>query len=166
MGVLNLNYKGQTAIDLLFGIIFLISLAVGAATIFLLSGTFSDITDDDSWLSNQSKEVVQASQNVPSVYDYGFLFALVILWISMIIGSYNIDSNPGFFIITLFLLLGILFVGAITANVWGSVTEDSSLLSTTTSLPVINWVYDSPQFLIILVAMGLSSAIALFARPQ
>ncbi len=130
----------------------------------LLFNNFETIITDDTTFGNDSVTAITAgSDQIASIWDKAFLFAVVILWISLIGSSFFIDATPAFFVITLILLFGVFYVGGIIANVWGEVSDDTELVATG-EFPITTWVFE--HFLAVITAIALTSGIALFAKSQ
>jgi len=157
--------RGQTVIDLL---IFVVILVVVALVWILSKKVSSDINTElsaDPDFSAEAKQIVQDTDTrMGSTFDNLFLFVIVGLWAFLIISSLFIDSNPIFFIITVILLLAAFVVGGIMSEAFSDIANDDDLSSASSQYPKMTWVME--HFLLVIMIMGFTSAIALYAKSD
>lgn len=157
--------KGQTFGDLTLFIILLV--VVGVASVFGWM-IYSDLNDEIQADGDMSAEAQAASQNVadnyPSMFDNVFLFILILFWIFLLVSSFLIDTHPIFFVVTVILLLFVFVVGMILANAYEEVTSDPDLIGFADDFPITSWVMTN--FLLVIIVIGLSAGLALYAKNK
>jgi len=97
--------------------------------------------------------------NMPSLFDYAIAFVLVLLWAAALLASFFIDSHPAFFVMTLLLFVALVVVGALLANTYEGLIDDTGLGGT---FPIMDFVFS--HFVGFVIAFGFSIAIALFGK--
>ncbi len=93
--------KAQIILDGVFVLVFLMVMAFTGIIISLVYGSFNELWQNETGVSNFSKEIIaDQTENFPKVWDSGYLFAVIMLWILLIVTSLFIDTHPVFFILT------------------------------------------------------------------
>lgn len=150
--------------DLLIVIIFIAIFAI--VTVFGLS-VYDDI-NDMMQLENISQVAKDSSQNVrvqyPSFFDNAFMLAVILFWVMLLVSSFLIDANPVFFIITIILLMFTFMIGMTISNTYQDIMSDTNFVSFSQEFPKMSWVMDN--FLLVIIGMGLSSAMVLYAKAR
>lgn len=146
-------------------VIVLFTLGLAAVFGYRILSEMNDEMQADADLHTEAKAVMTTvDTNYPSWIDSAFLLTLILLWGLLIVTSFMIDSHPVFFVLTLVLLLFVFIVGMALSNAYQDVTADSDLTASANAFPVINWVMG--HFLIVLIVIGLSSALSLYAKNR
>jgi len=97
--------------------------------------------------------------------DAAFLLVFVALWILVLVASFQIDSHPIFFVITLALLIVVFLASAMVSNMWDSVATSTSLLTAAVdTFPMMNFILDN--LLTFMIFIGASIALVLFGKQQ
>ena len=157
--------RGQTVLDLIFVIVGL--LAVGIVSLLaykVLGDVNADIQADDSIQPVAKADLQGLTTNYPQFMDNIFVLLMALLWVALIVTSFLVDSHPIFFILTVVLLVFVFVVAMILSNTYQDVAGDDDLSDAATSFPLTNWVFQN--FLPIIIAMGFSSALALYAKAR
>lgn len=159
------NKKGNMIIDSLTILVFIVLFAI--ITIIIMP-FFNDINNDiqnSTDMNNQSKEVVQDVYNTyPSIMDSGFILFFVLLWILVIVASFNIEAHPIFLVISIIALTFIVIVAALVTNVYEETIEDPDIITYQSSFPMTVFVMGHLPYFIIAVAFSI--LIALFGKNQ
>lgn len=124
----------------------------------------TDLQADAEISANAKAEAQDLYDRYPTWIDGLIVFALVLLWILAIAFSFLLDTHPIFFIITVIALAIVLIAGMVMANMYEEITEDENMGSLATNFPMTNWLMS--HFLIVIIAMGGSIALALFGKNK
>lgn len=97
--------KGNVFLDSFFYfvaiIIFIVILVTGS---YVLNEVNTDVQADDD-LDNQSKVILNdLNTDMPTWFDYGVATVILLLWVLVIVASFNINSHPVFFFISVIVL--------------------------------------------------------------
>lgn len=159
------NRRGQTILDMLLVIVFLFIIGIG---MIFGAKVFTDVNTDiqaDPDISDYAKNDLNTSAtNYPTIMDNAFILLMSLLWVALIVTSFLIDSHPVFFVITVILLVFVFIVGMILANAFQDVVAEDDLAESAALFPMTNWVFEN--FLLLLIAMGFSTALALYAKAR
>lgn len=153
-----MNKKGSL-LDPIFIVIFIF--AIGLTIIF--SMYIMDKFDEKVTFDNAVSEYA-ISQGKATVLNFNELFVFIIigLIIATMVGAFFIETNPVIFWLSFLLLLLFLFVTAILANTFETITEDSKLSETTAKFSLIT-LFNQHLGLVMLIIFALT-AIALYAK--
>ena len=80
----------------------------------------------------------------------------------LLITSFLIDTHPVFFIVTVVLLLAVFVVSMFIANAYEELTQDADLAAFSVQFPFTNFIMSN--LLLIMIVMGLSTGVALYAK--
>lgn len=157
------NKRGQTVFDTIILLIVLFILALAA---IIGAITFSGVNDDiqsDTSISNQTKTVMSdINSGYSNWLDAAILTALIFFWVLLLITSFLIDTHPVFFIVTVVLLLAVFVVSMFISNAYTEITADADLAAFSVSFPFTNFIFNN--LLLIMIVMGLSTGVALYAK--
>ena len=159
------NKRGQLAIDMVTIIIIFIIVSFS----FIIGyKALKEINDDfqlDTDFSATAKDNLQGvTTQYPIYMDNAFLIMLILFWIILIVSTLFINANPIFFIVSVLLLIVVFMVGMSMSNAYGEVMSDGELVLFSDSFPKINFVMNN--LLMVLIVMGLTASIALYAKSQ
>lgn len=160
-----LSGRGQAVFDILIFLIVITVLAVSFVIGYKVYGDMNAEIQADTTMSNESKAFsANINTEYPNFMDTAFLLALVLFWVLLLVSSFMIDSHPVFFIVTIILLFFVFMIGMVMANTYQDIMSDSDLSATANQFPTITWVYSN--LLIILIAIGFSTALVLYAKNK
>lgn len=116
-----------------------------------------------SSFSNPAKAIMaQQETQMPRVFDAMILTLFVGLWIVSLIGAFQIDSHPIFFIISI-LLLGIyLFVGAVLGNGFESFITSQGISTYSSDFPMTNFLFD--HIIASMMIVGITIVMVLYGK--
>lgn len=133
--------KGNAILDTLMVMVVIFAFSIISMVVFK---AFSEINTDiqaDDELSNETKEISGTLHDrFPSLFDGLFIFIFVMLWIVVIVASFNIDSHPIFMVVSVILLAIVLLLGAMISNTYDDIVGDDDFSSSTTEFPMSNFV--------------------------
>jgi len=158
--------KGNVFLDSLFYfvavIVFLVIVVSGS---YVLNQVNTDVQADAD-MSNVSKTSLNDLNNdLPSWFDYGIATIVLLLWVLVIIASFNIDSHPVFFFISVIVLAIAIF--AVNAFMEGidDYFADPDIVPIIALFPIASFMTTNIEIFITLV--GFSILLALYAKePQ
>ena len=157
------NKRGQTIFDT---IMLLIVMFILAAAAIVGSMVFSGVNDEiqaDTDISVDAKAAMTTvNDGYSNWFDAAILSALIFFWALLLITSFMIDTHPVFFIVTVVLLLAVFVVSMYIANTYEELTTDADLESFSAQFPFTNFIFQN--LLIIMIVMGLSTGVALYAK--
>lgn len=157
------NKRGQAVFDLVLVVIVLFVIAIAAVLGgFLFDSLNDEIQADDDFSPTVKSITNTASTSYPVWFDNVILTILIFLWLMLIVTSFFIDAHPIFFIITVLLLVVVFIVGMAMANGYEELTADSDLGSFADNMPKTAFIFDN--LLIMLIIIGLTTALALYAK--
>ena len=162
---MNKKRKGQAFSDLIIVVVLLLAVAFA----FIIIGKANKEVTDELTASNFSQGVAEAQVIVtntgadfPALFDNVFLILLVGLWIMLIVSSMFIDAHPVFFVVTIVLLVVVFVLSGLLAGVFQEVMDDTDMGSEAGNYPKISWVFNN--FLLVVIIIGLSAAVALYGK--
>ena len=157
------NKRANMILGALFIVIFLFAFGILTFFIFKTSDTINDVIQEDTELTNESKAIYDDfNDSYPNIFDAAFIMAIIVLWITALIFSFFIDTNPLLFGIIIFLLIFIFYIGASLSNQFSDIMDESDNAVQAAEFPMTNWVFDN--FLVIIVIISFTILIALFAK--
>ena len=159
------NKRGQTVFDLIMVLIVLFILGLTAVIGGFIMSELDDEIQNDSDMSATSKNVsATVEANYSTWFDNVFLTVLIFLWIMLIVSSFMIDAHPIFFIVTVLLLIVVFIVGMAVANSYTELTSDPDFSEYADNMTKTQFIFDN--FLLILIVMGLTAAVSLYAKSN
>lgn len=116
-------------------------------------------------ITQQSKDMLNNVDNyIPTLFNNLILMIIILLWITVIVFSFLIDSHPIFFVVGFFLLMISLIVGMFIGNVYNNIAESEALSETMSYFTVANWFFTHIH--IVMVLVGASILISLYVKSQ
>jgi 4-hydroxybenzoate polyprenyltransferase len=148
--------KGNAIIDSIMWLVIILVFAIlSIVTYKVIVDVDEDIQADDDMGTRAKTASTTIKTNYPKIMDAGFVLVVVLMWILIIVASFNIAAHPIFFAVTLFLMTFVLFVGASFTNVFQDFIADGDLGSTSDDFPKTTWIMSHLLHLIIVVAMSI-----------
>ena len=143
--------------------------------IFVIMGlvTFNFFTDlktelvdnDDGFMSNESKQIIDNSyKTFPSWLDGAVVTVLVLFWILLLGLTFIVDAHPIIWGIVLFLLIFIIFIGAVLSNTYKELSLDDDLSVQAVQLTKTQWLMDRLPFVIVIIILSLLIALMMKSR--
>jgi len=161
------KYAYNIVIDVLttFVVIFMFCV-FGLITFNFFTDLKTDLVDnDDGFMSDEAKEVVNNSyRTFPKWLDGALLTILILFWIVLLGLTFVVDSHPIIWGIVLFLLIFVIFVGATLSNTYHELTLDEDLNEEALQLPKTQWIMDRLPFVIAIIILSLLFAMMMKSR--
>lgn len=147
---------------------FLIVLALSLFITLIVTGSYvidqmNTFIQADSSLSNETKTISSNLNNdYPSTFDYSVGVILVLGWLFVLIASYNIDSHPVFFMISVIAMMIILFAVNSFMSGLDDYFAEPDIATVTANFPISMFVVTYMEY--ICVFMGFSIILAIYAK--
>lgn len=159
------NRRGQTFLDLLLVVVMIFALGIVSILGYKVFGDWNTEFQSETGLSTESKQAAaNVNDQLPLMFDRAFLVILVMLWILLVVSSFMIDTHPIFFMVMVIFLIFTFIVGMMLANAYSEIITDSEISTSAASFPLTTWVME--HFLYIIIFMGLSSGVVLYAKSK
>ena len=157
--------RGQTVFDTIMLLIVLFVLALAAIIGAMVFSNVNDEFQADTSLSTEAKTAMSGvNDGYSSWFDAAILSALIFFWALLLITSFLIDTHPVFFIVTVVLLLAVFVVSMFIANTYEDLMGDTDLAAFSLNFPFTNFIMSN--LLLIMIVMGLSTGVALYAKTS
>lgn len=157
--------RGQTGLDIILVVVMLFVFAIVAIFAYSMVSDFNTEWQGETDVANASKESMSTfSTQFPTVMDQAFAILVGLLWLALIVTSFLIDSHPAFFVVTVLILLIVFFVAMELSNYFEEIMDESEMTAFAAQFPITNWLMNN--LLIVIVVMGLSAGVALYAKSQ
>lgn len=149
-------------------LIYIVSIFIIVLVMFFAVKLFKGINPTlqaQDTINAQSKEMLnKVDTNMPILFNNLILMLIILLWITVIVLSFIIDSHPIFFIIGIFLLLVSLTVGLMLGNVYNDLIQSGAFDDVRDSFTFSTWFFTHMH--IVMVLVGASILIALYVKSQ
>ena len=157
--------KGQGSLfDIFIMAIFLMIMGIATIIVGKLIFAVNEQIQVDPELPSESKTGVSTIKDTYLMMDTVVIFFWLSFFLSALITSWFIDTNPVFFILSIVALI-IIFVAIIgLANLNEAVLTDDELITTTAQFPKITWIAD--HFLQFMVVQAFIIMISLYAKTR
>ncbi len=146
--------------------IVIIFIILGMVMFGLLIGLkiYNEFTDKDVWGDTDAGQAAKAgAEGAIQAINYGMVFLLVGLIISMVLSAVLIKVHPVFFVASLLVLIIVVVVAAPLSNAFIGIASSDSFSAEADSLTVSTHIIGN--FPIIAVVAGFLIMIALYAKP-
>lgn len=159
-----MNKKGNVEDVLTIAVVFFTS-AVVLYTLFYVGDTIRSNVVIAPTINESAKAVaaINGISSVTSRLDYVLLFLFIGLLLGMIVSSYFVGGHPIFMLFYGIIACIAVFISAVLANCWESITASAGLVAVLTSFPITNHIVLNLPFYI--AATGFIGAVVMFAKP-
>ena len=159
-----MNKKGS-GMDIIYILSFLFTFAIVTIVAITFYNGYTDSIADTDVFDNAANEQVEA-QAVATLHawDYLFVFILIGLTITTLMGGFMLRTHPAFFWISLLLLIIAKVLGAVLGNVFGAVTSTASFGNASAQLNIIPFFMNHLPLMILLV--GSVILVILYAKNK
>lgn len=157
--------KGNVIVDsFMFVIVIAIFVFLAYIANVVLGDINADVQDDDDISADTKQTVDEWNTRFPSLFDGAFLLVFILLWILVLVASYQVDTNPAFFVVTLIIMVVVFFVAAQMSNVYEDFASDEEIAATAANYPITDWIMS--HLLIVLIAVAFSVVLVLFGKNR
>lgn len=144
--------RANIVLDSLLIIIVLFAMSIIA---YLAYQSLYEINVDvqaDPDVSNESKAMLQnTTTKAPATFDGIYVTVFALLWIMLLIGTYNIKTSPAFFGLFLIMFAIIVYVGMILANASDDIGDDSSITAYASAMPKTQYIIDHMAIIVVFI---------------
>lgn len=159
-----MNKKGS-GMDIIYILAFLFTFAIVTIVAFTFYAGYTDsIADNPNFDNAINDQVEEQAIATLHAWDYLFVFIMVGLTITTLLGGFMLRTHPAFFWISLLLLIIAIIIAAVLGNVFGSVTSTSSFSTAAGELSVIPFFMNHLPLMILLI--GGIILVILFAKNK
>jgi len=156
--------RGNVIIDTLGFFIFMTVFILIVVTGYWILSNFNTEFQAEGYSDNAKNSLQGVTDGYPLWYDYGIGFCFILFTILVIVASYNIDTTPVLFPITMVLLLGVIFAANQFVGAIDDYFADPEIATAVVSFPISEFIVNNME--IILVAEGALIALALYAKRR
>ena len=134
--------KGSFA-DLLYLALVVLVLGIMFTMGWAIFSQVNDKIQDNSQISTLGKEIVQSSTDrYVTLFDNLFLTAFIALYIASLILAWNVDINPLFFFLSIFIFAIIVIVTASFGNVFYDYSQQTTISGYVDDFNIIPFVFN------------------------
>lgn len=157
--------KGNVMVDSLFSIIAIsLFVVVAIVAVWILYEVNTEVQADDDLNTDTKETMSNISNTSPTLFNYGVGIAFALMWMSVVIFSFYIDSHPVFFIVSFLALIVVIMVAYGISEGLQEITDDNEFAVVTRDMPIpVFIIAHLPKFA---VAIGASIALALYAKTR
>lgn len=158
-----LSRKGQVDILTTGLVLFVIALVclLGFKVVNTISTSYSAMDNTTAPASTKST-ITNYSSSLGSGFDQGIVIAMGFIFVLTLIFASQINTNPGFFWIFLFILILVLATTAILAQVFEQGTNTADFATERAAMPMVTWV--GTNIFGISAAMAVLLLVVIFAK--
>jgi len=155
--------KNGSGMDIIYILSFLFTFAIVTVVAFTFYSGYTDsISDNDVFDNEVNDQVEQQAVATLHAWDYLFVFILIGLTITTVMGGFMLRTHPAFFWISLLLLIMAIILSAVLGNVFSSVAENPSFGTAVGELNVIPFFMNHLPLMILLI--GGAILVVLYAK--
>ena len=159
-----INKKGSFA-DLLYMAVFIFLCGIVFTVGFLIHDKINDEWQTKDQLGTRSKAIMQDSNDTfVASFDNVFLVIFIGLYLGALILAYNVDINPVFFFLSLFIMGVIVLITGVLGNAWYQFTQNSTLTGYIDDFTFIPFIMGN--YVKIFVAMAFGLAGVMYAKVR
>jgi len=157
--------KGNSALEVMFVIVFLMLLAITTVMIYPAVQDINADIQSDPELAPEGKSIAaDLNTRYPNTMDDLFVIIFALLWVGVLIAAFYIDAHPIFFGAGLMLLVVLLIVGGIMNNVYADVMNDASMIGQAENFPKITFMMEN--LISLILAISMSILVALYGKTR
>jgi hypothetical protein len=157
--------KGNVLLD---SVIFIVVLLIFGIVGVISYITFDEMTDDfvaSADISDQAKNMTSDLRDrTPSVLDGAFALMFGLLWLTVLVASFMLDSHPIFFIVSIILLICLLIGSALLTNAYAEFNLDPEYAAYSVLFPITTFVLENMLLFVLIIAATI--AIVLFGKNR
>lgn len=158
-----MNKRGVTILDVMLILIFMFILAITIIVSYQISHDYNESMQETPGVSELSKNISATNKaDFLAVFDKLFLVVFVGLALSCFVGATMLNTHPVIFVISIFLLAGMVFLSAVLSNVYEDTANDAQLANQADDFVIIPFLFENyPK---IAAIFGILVIIGLFAK--
>lgn len=150
---LALSKKANVVSDSVVWVLVIVAFVmISLFTMYFTTTLNQELKDTNTFDAEKQAKLDNVVDRMPSFIDGVTLFIVIALWLAVIVASIFIDSHPVFMVIVVFVLVAMSLVGMALSNIWDDISNEDELASTTSTLPITNFIISNlPIYIIVLV---------------
>ena len=139
--------------------------ALGIVLAYFVYGQINDAFIATPGLPSEPVEDFTAGfERFPTVWDYGFLFVVVVVYMSVMILSFLLPTNPAFYVIVLFVMTMMLLIAGFLSNAWFEIMDGTTLGIAASNFPITAFIINN--YVMFVLLLGFLSAVSFYAKTQ
>lgn len=158
------KYKKGAFFDTFFFIIVLVVLVIGGIFIVNILNPVVASFQADPNLGAEAQAVLEPAAHAPEMQDNIVLIVFIVLWITVLVAAYQIDSHPLFFIVMAVIMLIFTLAAGMLGELTSQLFADGNLIDVASQMPISNFIANNVFLITILVAF--SVMLVMFAKRQ
>lgn len=164
MGFQNIKKKGSV-LDIIFIMILLFVTGITIVAGYTIYHKYSESIVTMPEFNTSRQQNITATANITlNSFDYLFVFIMVGLLIMVIISSFQIQTHPIFFFISIFLLIIAILLSSSLANIYESIIGEADFAAAGSQYVVMGYVFQ--HFPTVILIIGAILFIILFAKSR
>lgn len=158
------NKKGSIILDTITAIVVLSAFAfITIIGYFFIDDVYNASIDTMNESTNTSREIMERTHSdYPPIYDGIFVFLVFGLWITSIISTFFLDSQPLFFVVSLTLLSAILLIAMVMSNAYFDLATDPGFIDIASNFPMTNFFMEYLPYVALVIYFSIGGA--MFAK--
>lgn len=153
LGFLTKNKKGSIILDTITAVVVLSAFAfITIIGYFFIDDVYQASIDTMNESTNTSYQIMERTHNeYPPIYDGIFVFLVFGLWITSIVSTFFLDTQPLFFVVSLLLLSSILLIAMVMSNAYFDLASDSGFTDIVSNFPMTNFFMDKLPYVALII---------------
>ena len=138
-----MKYCKGTVVDSIFYVVIVFAVGIMAVLGYKIFDNVNTHLQGMDEIPDVGKEVSQSfNDKYVNIFDYGFLFVLVMLFLATVVAGALVDTHPFLFYLSAFLTLFVIVLAAIFANAFSDFSAQSEVANYVSQFTIIPFVFD------------------------
>ena len=135
--------RKASIVDSIFMVVILFAVAISFVLGYKIYDTMNTHIQGADTIPDSGKAVSQNFyDSYVTIFDYGFLFILIILFLATVVLGAMVDTHPVLYFISAFLTLIVIILAAIFANTYDEFRDTSSISAYASQFVIIGFVME------------------------
>ena len=161
---MNLKYKTGAFQDTLFFFVTIVVLIVSGIFFVSVLSPLVNQFKGSSTLGTEAKQALSSADNLGTMQDNIVLIAFIILWITVLVAAWQLDSNPAFFIVMAIIMVVFVMAAGMLGDLTSAFFSDKNLEGGSSVMPISKFIAD--HLFIVVIAVGFSVMLVMFAKGR
>jgi hypothetical protein len=161
---LNLKSKKGAFFDTLFFFIVIVVLLISGIFLINILTPIVNSFKANPLLGANAQVALASTDHIGSIEDNIVLIVFIVLWITVLVAAWQIDSSPAFFIVMAIIMLIFVMSAGMIGDLTASLFGEPSLETGANLMPISTFLAN--HLFIIVIAIGFSVMLAMFAKGR
>jgi len=159
------NRKGSV-LDILYILIVLLVFALIIVMVYKIGLIVNDKLQGSSAFDDATKVRTQTLivDRMPVLMNYGFMVALIFLWLGALASAYMSDVSPAFFFLGIMLVIIFVVISGAVANIYADFAAMKAIQTQAAQFTILTWVFQ--HYILIAIVMGFSMLGVTYAKMR